>query len=127
MKNLEPGRARWMKVRLGILVVLISLGFTRLTARAHELQVEKHRDLQAQAESQYLRDVEVQPRRGTIYDRHHNALAVTVDAPSLLANPRDLRRRRVDIDGLSARIAQALSLPPADVRDRLASNSAYRW
>ncbi len=127
MKNLEPGRARWMKVRLGLLVVLISLGFSRLTVRAHELQVEKHRDLQAQAESQYLRDVEVQPRRGTIYDRHHNALAVTVDVPSLLANPRELRRRRVDVDVLSARIAQAVSLTPDEVRDRLASNSAYRW
>lgn len=127
MRNLDPRRARWMKVRLGILVVMISLGFTRLVARAHELQVEKHRDLQAEAESQYLRDVEVQPRRGTIYDRHHNALAVTVEVPSLLANPRELRRRHVDTEALAVRLSSAISVPLADVRERLASNSAYRW
>jgi cell division protein FtsI (penicillin-binding protein 3) len=116
-----------MKVRLAILVLFITLGFGRLVARAHELQVQKHQDLRAEAESQYLRDVQVQPRRGTIYDRHHNALAVTVDVPSLLANPRELRRRHVDVESLAARLSSAISMPVAELRERLDSNSAYRW
>ena len=127
MRNLEPRRVRWMKVRLGLLVTLVSLGFTRLVARAHQLQVRDHARLQGEAEQQYLRDVQVQPRRGTIYDRHHNVLAVTVDVPSLLANPRALRRRHVNLSELSVRVSRALSLPLADVREKLTSNSAYRW
>jgi cell division protein FtsI (penicillin-binding protein 3) len=116
-----------MKTRLGILVGMISLGFGRLVARAHELQVQQGPELRDMAEQQYAREVQVQPRRGTIYDRHHNALAVSVDVPSLLANPRALRRRRVDVEGLGARLAAALSLPASEVTEKLRADSAYRW
>lgn len=127
MKNLDPRRARWMKVRLGLLAALIVGGFTRLVARAHELQVRQGQNLRDQAEQQYLREVQVQPRRGTIYDRHHNPLAVSVDVPSLLANPRALRRRGVDARALGVRLASALSLPVAEVVERLQADRAYRW
>lgn len=127
MKNIDPRRARWIKVRLGLLVGLLCLGFGRLIARAHELQIRRGRELREMAEQQYAREVQLQPRRGTIYDRHRNPLAVTVDVPSLLANPRALRRRRVNIDALAARLASALSLSPSEVADKLRADSAYRW
>ena len=116
-----------MRVRLFILVVLISLGFTKLAARAHELQISRGAELREQAEQQYVRDVEVQPRRGTIYDRHHNALAVTVEVPSILANPRALRRHNVDPVRLGQRLATALTLPSDDVVNLLRTDTAYRW
>lgn len=127
MRNLEQPRARWMKVRLGVLVSCITLGFGRLAARAHELQVRKGDELRDLAEQQYSRDVEVMPRRGTIYDRHHNALAVSVEVPSLLANPRLLRRKLGDVGAFSARLAAILSMPASEVDGKLRGDTAYRW
>ncbi len=127
MRNVEQRRARWMRVRLFALVAMMGVGFARLAARAHELGVRQGPHLRDQAEQQYLREIQVQPRRGTIYDRHRNPLAVTVDVPSLVANPRALRRHAVDVRGLGARLAAALGMPPAEVAQQLQMDTAYRW
>ena len=84
MRNLDPNRAKWMRVRIGILVCLLGIGFTRLVGAAWDLQVSRAQVLRAEAEQQYTREVEFQPRRGTIYDRNHHPLAVSVVSPCLL-------------------------------------------
>ncbi|MFO0560543.1 MAG: penicillin-binding transpeptidase domain-containing protein [Polyangiales bacterium] len=127
MNNLEPRRARWIKLRLGILVTGMTVGFVTLAARAHELQVRQGSQLRDLAEQQYEREVRQQPRRGTIYDRNHNALAVTVDGFSVTANPRALRRRGVDVVALGTRLAGALSLPVEHVLEDLRRDAGFRW
>lgn len=128
MKNLEPSRARWMRLRLGILVCLLGLGFTRLVGAAWDLQVRRAPALREEAEQQYTRRVELSPRRGTIYDRHHNPLAVSVVSPSLSANPRRLRAlRNFDVRAFTARLAAALSLPESELAARLAADRGFVW
>jgi cell division protein FtsI (penicillin-binding protein 3) len=127
MQNLEPRRARWLKLRLGILVTGTSLGFATLVARAHELQVRQGARLREMAQQQYEREVRQQPRRGTIYDRNHTALAVTVDGFSVSVNPRALRRRAVDVVALGARLSSALSLPAEQVVQELRRDVGFRW
>lgn len=128
MRNLDPNRAKWMRVRLSILVCLLGVGFTRLVGAAWDLQVRRAPVLREEAEQQYTRQVEFSPRRGTIYDRHHNPLAVSVVSPSLSASPRRLSTiRGLDLDGLASRLATALSLPEADVRARVGSQRGFVW
>jgi cell division protein FtsI (penicillin-binding protein 3) len=127
MQNLEPRRARWLKLRLGILVTGMSVGFATLAARAHELQVRQGSRLREMAEQQYDRDVRQAPRRGTIYDRNHAALAVTVDGFSVTANPRSLRRRGVDVVAIGTRLATCLSLPADRVIEELRRDVGFRW
>ncbi len=128
MRNLDPNRAKWMRVRIGILVCLLGIGFTRLVGAAWDLQVSRAQVLRAEAEQQYTREVEFQPRRGTIYDRNHHPLAVSVVSPSLAASPRRLLTiRNLDEVALADRLAAALSLPPADVRARFMSNRGFAW
>jgi cell division protein FtsI (penicillin-binding protein 3) len=128
MRNLETNRAKWMRVRVGLLVCLLGVGFTRLVGAAWDLQVRRAPALREEAEQQYTRHVELSPRRGTIYDRHHNPLAVSVASPSLAANPRRLTTmRNLDIRALAARLAEALSLPPSDVFERLSSRRGFVW
>ncbi len=128
MRNLDPRRAKWMRVRLAILVCLLGVGFTRLVGAAWDLQVRRAPVLREEAEQQYTRQVEFSPRRGTIYDRHHNPLAVSVVSPSLSAGPRRLATiRGLDVGALAARLAAALSMPEADVRGRLSSNRGFVW
>jgi cell division protein FtsI (penicillin-binding protein 3) len=127
MNNLEPHRARWMKVRLGMLVTVISVGFGSLAAKAHELQVRQSPWLRERAQAQYEREVRQSPRRGTIYDRNHTALAVTVDGFSLTANPRALRGRRVDPVALGTRLGTTLGLPGTRVIEDLRRDAGFRW
>lgn len=127
MNNLEPRKARWMKLRLGILVTGMSVGFATLAARAHELQIRQGGRLSELAEQQYEREIRQQPRRGTIYDRNHNALAVTVDGSSITANPRALRRRGVDVVALGTRVATILQLPAESVIADLRRDLGFRW
>jgi cell division protein FtsI (penicillin-binding protein 3) len=127
MNNLDPRRARWMKVRVGMLVTGMTLGFGTLAARAHELQVRQGPRLRDLAEQQYEREVRQQTRRGTIYDRNHTALAVTVDGFSVTANPRALRRRNIDTVALGTRLATILSLPAERVVEDLRRDAGFRW
>lgn len=128
MRNLEARRAKWMRVRLGILVCLLGVGFTRLVGAAWDLQVRRAPVLREEAEQQYTRQVEFSPRRGTIYDRNHNPLAVSVVSPSLAAGPRRLGTiRNLDVGALASRLAEALSLPESDVRARLTSRRGFAW
>jgi cell division protein FtsI (penicillin-binding protein 3) len=117
-----------MRVRLAILVCLLGIGFTRLVGAAWDLQVRRADALREEAEQQYTRRVEFSPRRGTLYDRHHNPLAVSVVSPSLAANPRRLRAmRNLDLSALTSRLATALSLPQPELSDRLRSDRGFVW
>ncbi|MDP3278135.1 MAG: penicillin-binding protein [Deltaproteobacteria bacterium] len=127
MRNLEPRRARWMKVRLGMLVTGIGVGFLTLAARAHELQIRQAPHLRELAQQQYDREVHQAPRRGTIFDRNHTALAVTVDGASLQANPRALRRHAVDVVALGTRLAGVLALEPRQVVEDMRRDLGFRW
>lgn len=128
MRNLEHRRARWMRVRLGILVTLLGVGFTRLVAAAWDLQVHRAPQLREEAEQQYTRQMEIAPRRGTIYDRHHNPLAVSVPSPSLSANPRRLNSmRRLDVNALADRLASLLGMSRQEVREKLSGRRGFVW
>src|SRR5688572_26482685 len=70
-----------------------------IQARLLYLQVHRHDDLQARAESQSARTMDVSAKRGDILDRHGRVLAYSVDSdsvygvPSEIENPRDAATR----------------------------------
>lgn len=124
MRNLDPRRSRWMRVRIGMLVGLMALGASRLVAAAWGLQVDRHDSLEAECERQYTPSLRLQPRRGTIFDRHHRPLAVSVPAQALVVNPRQLSgeqgrsRRRIDLGALAARLSPIVNVPVDELRRR---------
>ena len=83
-------RNTWTKVRvilfgLGLLVLAYLVG-----QRAFQLQVRESAQLREWAENNYLREIEIAPRRGRILDRKGNELASTADLESVYCNPRQL-------------------------------------
>jgi hypothetical protein len=91
MRNLEPRRVSWMRVRVALLALLLTSGAGAVAYRGFGLMVQRAPALREMAEAQYLRDVRLSPKRGTIYDRNGAELAVSVDVDSVWANPRELR------------------------------------
>lgn len=142
MNNLDPSRQRWMKVRMAMLLTVLSLGASRLVHAAWKLQVEgtvrtgdgREVNLRHEAENQYFEHLRREPRRGTIFDRNHNPLAVSVPSRSLYANPRrvrdlsaERRARRLDPSRLAIQLAQALHLSAEEVQRKLTSGRGFVW
>jgi cell division protein FtsI (penicillin-binding protein 3) len=117
-----------MRLRIGILAAALALGAGAVVRRAWELQIEQGPELRRMAEEQYLRDIRLAPKRGTIYDRRGAELAVSVEVDSVWANPRELRRGGVTAQAAAAALARAIpGLDAAAVERRLASDRYFVW
>lgn len=142
MNNLDPRRQRWMRARMGVLLFGLTLGASRLVHAAWLLQhggsVQTPDggtvNLGLEARNQYSDTLRRQPRRGTIYDRHHNPLAVSVPTHSLYVNPTRIaqlasanRARRLDPGVLASRLAAALRIDVETVRQRIQRRSGFAW
>lgn len=125
---LDAQRARrWMRVRMALLCLLLLAGAAAVLTRAYRLQVVEGSEHRATAEQQQLRDVRLAPRRGTIRDRHGAELAVSVDADSVYANPREMQRAGVDVTSVARRLSQVLGIDAERVERRLSSDRLFVW
>jgi cell division protein FtsI (penicillin-binding protein 3) len=104
-----PWRAR-------VVLGLLGAAFALLAGRAVYLQAWNNDFLQAKGESRYSRTLEIPAVRGRVLDRNGEALAVSTPVKSIWVIPEDalLSTRQVDA------LAQALELPRADLRKRVA-------
>jgi cell division protein FtsI (penicillin-binding protein 3) len=107
-----------------LLCGLALLGFASLVGRrAFQLQVREAAQLREWAESNYLRDVEIAPRRGRILDRRGAELASTADLDSVFCNPRQLAPDSV------SRLAKAVHLDPSELDKTIAAKKMqyFAW
>jgi cell division protein FtsI (penicillin-binding protein 3) len=118
---------RWMRVRMALLCVLLLCGAGAVVARAYHLQITEGDRHSATAAHQQLRDVRLAPRRGTIFDRHGAELAVSVDADSVYANPRQMREESVDTGLAALRLSQVLGVDVDRISQRLSSDRLFVW
>lgn len=63
--------------------------FTLIVSKAFYIQVLNKEKLIKYSNSQFLRKTEIHPRRGVIYDRNNNPLAINIDTYSIFAIPKD--------------------------------------
>jgi cell division protein FtsI (penicillin-binding protein 3) len=116
-----PGR--WTRVRiLAFGVVLLAL-FAAVGKRAFNLQVREAERLRAMAEEQYLREVELPPRRGRILDRNGAELASTADVDSIYCNP----RRLPDPSDAARRLAKVLGMDRRELEKKLGQRRFFTW
>jgi len=120
----EPGTGRWIRWRMvGGGVVLVGL-FLLVMFKAYRLHAVEGPRLREMAEQQYLREIKLPPRRGTIYDRNGTPLAVSVDVDSVYANPRMIGG---DAPGVARALGQVLDLDPWALQRQLSSRRYFSW
>ena len=83
-KSERNGIQRW---RFGILYGLMGLVFSFYAYRLFNLQVVQGKDFQEQAEINRTEDVNVQTRRGIIYDRNGFVLARNIASYNITITP----------------------------------------
>ena len=81
---------RRLYILAGILILWIGAIATRLVF----LQVLRYGDFTQQARRQQQRSIEVAPKRGIIYDRNGNELAMSVQVDSIFAVPSEIPDHR---------------------------------
>ena len=116
---------RWTRVRI-VLCGLVLLGLaSSVGRRAFRLQIREAGQLREWAESNYLREVEIAPRRGRILDRRGAELASTTDLDSVFCNPRQL----AFVSDAVPRLAKALHLDPRELDKALAAKKMqyFAW
>jgi stage V sporulation protein D (sporulation-specific penicillin-binding protein) len=111
-------RKRVAYVFLFVSVIMVGLG-----CRLMYLQFYKSNWLSENAADQRIRDIPVEARRGTIYDRNGKELAVSVTAESIYAIPAEIR----DVDETAARLAAILTLNKDKLAQNLRRRQAFTW
>jgi cell division protein FtsI (penicillin-binding protein 3) len=114
---------RWTRVRIIACSVVFAGLFSAAGKRAFNLQVGESERLRAMAEEQYLREVELPPRRGRILDRNGAELASTADVDSIYCNP----RRLTDVRDAARRLSRILGLPRPELEKKLSQRRFFAW
>ena len=134
MKNLDPRRARWIRLRMGILCGTMAVGLGGFVSSAYRVQVEDGNAWRETAEKQRQRRLHVEPKRGTVYDRNGTALAVSVEVPSLSVDVGEMLRGVEDpaaqgmvLKDAAVRLAQGLQLDANELYEKLASKRRFIW
>jgi len=94
-----------------------------LVAQLYHLQVIDYADLLAKALRQQQHVIEIAPRRGEIYDRQMNPLAMSLSVDSIFADPSEMPDPKMAADLL----APPLGLDASDLLGRLTNSRSFCW
>jgi cell division protein FtsI (penicillin-binding protein 3) len=117
------GVSRAVKVRAYIATGVLTALLAGVAYKAWALQVGHADEFRARALRQHVHTVEIPAPRGAILDSRGRPLAVSADADSIYANPREV----VDVVATAERLAALLGVDGAVLEGRLSSDRAFVW
>lgn len=134
MAGLDESSRRWIRVRIGVVTALFVALLLVVLGRAVFLQLNKGDELGGLARDQYLKELELRPRRGAIVDARGVPLAESLATQSVVLDARTAQKPKenrrdlppMDTEGAS-RLARALKLDVAFVTKKLAGHGAFNW
>jgi len=121
----DPRAARWIAIRVGLVAAALAAGFGAVAVRAVQLQVLQGDRLGSLARDQYLRELELKPRRGAITDRNGAVLAGNAEADSVFVDPREWPAAARPRE--AARLARVLGIDARALERRVARGGRFVW
>jgi cell division protein FtsI (penicillin-binding protein 3) len=119
----RPNVAAAHRPRVILVFVFLCLGLVAILGRLFTLQIRDQRGLAERAQRQYQRLVSLTRQRGVITDRNGRELAVSLQAPSVFAQPGAV----ADPDGAAAALAAVLGLSRAQILEKLRADRPFVW
>ncbi len=113
----------WFKVRILLLSFVLFGGFVLIVGRMFQLQVLKKEQLYRLAAQQHYVQIPLLPKRGIIYDRKGNELAVTLEVDSVYAEPKKV----VEMERTTRELAKLLEIDRQELREKLKSRKSFEW
>ncbi|RME34238.1 MAG: PASTA domain-containing protein [Deltaproteobacteria bacterium] len=116
-----PGQGKHWRIRVfGLLFVL---AFAVVVGRAWYLQIACRDQWLKRAENQHQKVIPLTPRRGTIYDRNGEELAVSIEVDSIYINPRQIG----DASAAARQLAPLVDMREKDLRAKMSSRRSFVW
>src|SRR5690242_19395325 len=109
--------------RLLIVASLMLLCIVAVLGRLGYLQLFRHSEYLGRATRQQQRTIEITPRRGSIYDRNMDPLAMSIPVDSVFAVPIEIGDAQLAAQLLS----QVLGIPREVLEARLGSSQSFVW
>jgi cell division protein FtsI (penicillin-binding protein 3) len=109
--------------RLYILAAVLFLWVAAVLGRLVDLQVIKYQFFLNLASRQTRRTIDVEPRRGTIYDRNGTELAMSIDVDSVFAVPSEIP----DQEATAQILSTVLQMDAQDLLARMRSQKNFAW
>jgi cell division protein FtsI (penicillin-binding protein 3) len=123
IKPMTPGVSSSARVRAYAAGVVVSLGLLGVGFKAWALQVEDGEHYQAIAARQHALRVDLPSPRGDVLDAQGRPLAVSADAESIWANPREVR----DVAATAEQLAKLTGADAAVLEGKLAGDRRFVW
>jgi len=120
---MKPPPQKWLRFRITLLLCLFSFLFIIVFARAYQLQVVQSQKLAALAERQYQRMVPLVPRRGIIYDRKREEMAISMEVDSVFAQPGKV----LNLKEAAHKIGSILGKNPEILRKKIKEDKPFVW
>ena len=114
---------RWLKFRVFLVTGGLLFGFLLLISRSFQVQFLQWEGWASVANKQVRRDLPLEPRRGDIFDRNGQELAVSIEMESLAANPRLIE----DPAACARQLAPIIEIPAARLQEKLGQQRAFVW
>ncbi|KAB2954704.1 stage V sporulation protein D [Heliorestis acidaminivorans] len=116
-----------VKKRSTQLFLIFAVLMIILIGRLFWIQVLQGDFYSAKAEEVRLRDLPVEAKRGTIYDRNMRSLAVSISVDSVVANPAEVRRRGQERE-TAQHLSRILEMDEEDVYEKITrKNTGFVW
>jgi cell division protein FtsI (penicillin-binding protein 3) len=112
-----------LRLRLWLVGGIFACAFLVLLGRAVHVQIIQQEELSARAQREFRKQVEVTPRRGIIFDRNQEELAVSLDTHSVYASPLKITQPRK----AGRKLAKVLGLSAKGVIKRLKGERGFVW
>jgi cell division protein FtsI (penicillin-binding protein 3) len=120
---MKPKSINWFKVRIILITCLLFFCFVLVVGRMFQLQVLKKEQLYKLAAQQQHVQIPLVPKRGVIYDRKENELAVSIEVDSVYADPKKV----VDVEKTSKDLASILKIDRDELKQKLKSRKSFEW
>lgn len=116
-------KKKWIRFRIYLVGIFFIAGLGVILARAYQLQILEQDRLKAIARCGYVGTIKLPPKRGTIYDREGNELALSVEVGSVYAHPNRIKKK-----GKTARkLSRVLNESRGNVQKVLNRKSPFVW
>jgi stage V sporulation protein D (sporulation-specific penicillin-binding protein) len=115
-----------IRKRIATLFFLFIIGFFVLSGRLVWVQFVKGAELTEKAIQNRMRDIPVESKRGIIYDRNGNELAISISADSIYVIPAEVKRSGKAKE-IAAKLANILEADEEDIYKRITRNSSFEW
>ncbi len=115
-----------VRKRIITLFLLFALGFLGLGFRIFWLQFVRGTELSEKAMQNRMRDVPVESKRGIIYDRNGQELAISISSDSVYAIPAEVLASGQE-EIIAQKLAEVLDMDQAALLERISKRSSFEW